>query len=98
MSPAQAWRTLADTFHSLPQLVDYNKLPVDYGPEEAIQIYKNTPLSRAERSLLGFLLHVWNHYDFPFDLSDIQLWDGRHRAVFLNWVNGKTLGEPCRYF
>ncbi|MFA7481184.1 MAG: hypothetical protein WC314_11830 [Vulcanimicrobiota bacterium] len=50
MPQAQAWRTLADTLHSLPQLVDYKKLPVDYGPEKAIQIYKNTPLSRAERS------------------------------------------------
>lgn len=98
MTSVQAWRRLADTFHSLPQLVDYKKLPVDYGPEEAIQIYKNTPLSRAERALLGFLLHVWNRYDFPFELSDIALWDSRHRTAFLNWVNGKTLGEPCRYF
>ena len=98
MSPPEAWRYLADTFHSLPQLVDYKKLPVDYGPEEAIQIYKTAPLSRAERSLLSFLLHVWNHYEFTFDLSDTQIWDNRHRKAFLNWVNGTTLGEPCRYF
>ena len=98
MSSSQAWRTLADTFHSLPRLVDSNKLPVDYGPEEAVQIYKTVPLSSTERSLLSFLLHVWNHYEFTFDLSETMIWDSRHKKAFLNWVNGKTLGEPCRYF
>lgn len=98
MPPAEAWRTLANTFHSLPRLVDANKLPVDYGPDEAIDLYRNVPLSSTERSLLSFLLHVWNHYDFTFDLSETLIWDMKHKKAFLNWVNGKTLGQPCRYF
>ena len=98
MPPAEAWRVLADTFHSLSRLVRANKLPVDYGPEEAIHIYKTAPLSSTERSLLGFLLHVWNHYDFEFDLSEIQFWDGENRKAFMEWIGGQTLGESCRYF
>lgn len=68
LSSAQSWRTLADTFHCLSQLIRYNKL------------------------------HVWNHHDFKFDLSDILFWDTLHKKAFFNWVNGQTLGRPCRYF
>jgi hypothetical protein len=98
MPPTQAWRVLADTFHSLPQLVDANKLPINYGPEEAIDLYRNVPLSSRERSLLSFLLHVWNRYEFDFALSDLMFWDFDHQKAFSEWVGGQTLGQACRYF
>jgi hypothetical protein len=98
MPPIQAWRTLADTFRATDLLVRRDKLPTNYKPEDAIFLYREVPLSTHERSILGFLLHVWNQYDFPFELSDIVGWDQAHQQAFTGWVTGKTLGQPLRYF
>jgi hypothetical protein len=104
MPPIQTWRILADTFRATDLLVRRGKLPADYKPEDAIFLYNEVPLSTHERNILGFLLHVWNKYDFPFELSEVEGWDPRHpppvgtRQAFIGWVTGKTLGRPLRYF
>ena len=97
MSPPQAWRLLARSFHITELFVRRQRLPENYGPEDAVALFKE-PLSTHERSLLSFLLHVWNRYDFPFELSEVAGWDSRHQRAFTNWANGRTLGRPCRYF
>ena len=51
-----------------------------------------------ERSILSFLLHVWNRYDYSFDLSEVAMWNPEHQRAFCDWANGKTLGKRCRYF
>ena len=106
MPPTQSWQLLANTFHAIDLLVRCGKLPADYGPEDAIFLYREVPLSTHERNILGFLLHVWNKYDFPFEsvsvpegpLSEVEGWDPRHQQAFIGWVTGKTLGRPLRYF
>tara|TARA_Y100000815_G_scaffold270151_1_gene294314 strand:- start:547 stop:843 length:297 start_codon:yes stop_codon:yes gene_type:complete len=98
MSPTQTWQQLAGTFHAIDLLTRYGKLPAEYKPEDAIYLYKEVPLSTHERNVIGFLLHVWNHYDFPFELSEVAGWDPRHQQAFIGWVTGKTLGRPMRYF
>lgn len=65
--------------------------------EHALTIF-NCALSTSERSVFGFLLHIWNQYDFSFKLSDTLIWDNGHRKAFVAWANGRTLGEPFRYF
>ena len=98
MTQTQAWRTLANSFHHLPRIIQGGKLPANYTPQDMIEAYRSEPLSTSERSLFSFLLHVWNRYEFQFDLAEICFWDDGHRNAFLSWVNGKTLGTPCRYF
>ena len=98
MSPLQAWQLLANTFHAIDLLIRYGKLPADYKPEDAIFLYREGPLSTNERTILGFLLHVWNKYELPFELSDAEGWDPSHQQAFIGWVTGKTLGRPLRYF
>lgn len=106
MSPLQSWQLLANTFHAIDLLIGYGKLPANYDrrkslwdkPEDAIFLYTEVPLSTHERNILGFLLHVWNKYDFPFELSEVEGWDPRHQQAFIGWVTGKTLGRPMRYF
>ena len=98
MTPLQSWQLLANTFHAIDLLIRYGKLPADYKPEDAIRLCREVPLSTHERNILGFLLHVWNKYDFPFELSEVEGWDPRHQQAFIGWVTGKTLGRPMRYF
>ena len=97
MSPTQAWRILAKSFNIISRLVQFQRLSDDFSPEDAIALHEE-PISTHERSVLSFLLHVWNRYDFPFELSEVVLWGPQHQQAFRDWVNGKTLGTPCRYF
>ncbi len=97
MPPAQAWRLFAKTFHVTNLLVQRDRLPKNFLPEHAIELFEEA-ISTHERSILSFLLHVWNRYDFPFELSEVVLWGPQHQQAFRDWVNGKTLGTPCRYF
>jgi len=105
MPPIQAWQLLAKTFQLTELLVRRDRLPENFQPEHAIALYEE-PISTHERSILSFLLHVWNRYDFTFEsasvpegpLSEVAMWGPEHQRAFSNWVNGRTLGEPCRYF
>ena len=97
MSPTQAWRILAKSFHVTNLLVHRDRLPEDYQPFDAIELFKE-PLSTHEHSVLSFLIHVWDRHDFPFELSTVSAWDEKHQRAFSNWASGRTLGRPCRYF
>lgn len=97
MPPFQAWRTLANTFALIELLILRDRLPEDFQPADAITVYEEA-LSTHERSILSFLLHVWNRYDYPFELSEVAVWGPDHQRAFINWVSGRTLGKPCRYF
>lgn len=97
MSQSQAWQNLAKTFALTELLIRRDRLPKDFQPADAIALYEEA-ISTHERSILSFLLHVWNRYDFPFELSDVAMWDPNHLQAFSKWVNGETLGKPCRYF
>jgi hypothetical protein len=97
MPPAQAWQLLAKTFALTELLILRDRLPKDFQPTDAIALCEGA-ISTHERSVLSFLLHVWNRYDFPFELSEVAMWGPDHQRAFSNWVNGETLGKPCRYF
>jgi len=97
MSPPQAWRILAKSFAVTDLFIRRRRLPEDFSPEHAIALHEE-PISTHERSVLSFLLHVWNRYDFPFDLSEVAGWTEQHQRAFSNWASGRTLGRPCRYF
>ena len=91
------WQKFAKTFDLTERMVKGDRLPDDFYPEHAVQLFDET-LSTYERSVLSFLLHVWNRYDFPFELSEVAGWTEQHQRAFSNWANGRTLGRPCRYF
>lgn len=97
MPPKQAWRTLAKSFHLTNVFVRARRLPEDFQPVDAIDLYEEA-ISTQERSILSFLLHVWNRYDYSFDLSEVAGWDERHQRAFSDWAGGRTLGRPCKYF
>ena len=97
MPPVHAWQLLAKTFQLTEVLVLRDRLPEDFKPEHAVELYKE-PISTPERSILSFLLHVWNRYDYSFDLSEVAMWNPEHQRAFCDWANGKTLGKRCRYF
>lgn len=92
------WRTLANSFPSLSQMIAIGRLPADYAPETLLGYCEYAAISRLERSVFSFLLHVWGQYDFDFTLSDTLLWDDGNRLAFVAWANGCTLGQPFRYF
>lgn len=101
MSPTttiERWRALAERFHYIAASVRYGKLPADFEPEDLEYLANRGPVSLSEQAVLGFLLHIWSRVEFPFELSQTADWDGEHRRAFIDWVTGRTLGEPCRYF
>lgn len=93
MNRIPEWRQLADRF---PLIV--RKLPEDFKPIDLDEMRKMIPLSPAEHDMAQFLLHVWNRYDYPFQLDQVLGWDNPHLQVFLDWFSGKLFGVPVRYF
>ena len=91
------WQKLAKTFNFTERMVRGDRLPADFYPEHAVALFQE-PLSTYERSELLFLLHVWNRYDFPFELSEVAGWSDESLHAFGRWVTGQTLKDPCRYF
>ena len=98
MQDVHRWRLLADSFPCLPRMVAGKRIPTDYTPATLIDLCSNAALSTSERSVFSFLLHIWNQYDHSFTLSDTLIWDTGNRTAFVCWANGRTLGEPLRYF
>lgn len=91
------WRTLAGHFPCTAALVTQGKLPQNYEPRDVIKLYAAGPVSSDERRVLLFLLHVWNRYDYPFELSEAMTWDPSHLKAFLGWISGRILGGPFLY-
>ena len=91
------WQKFAKTFDFTERMVRGDRLPADFYPEHAVALF-GEPLSTYERSVLSFLLHVWNRYDFPFELSEVAGWSDESLHAFGNWATGQVLNEPCRYF
>lgn len=91
------WQKFARTFDLTERMVCGDRLPADFYPEHAVALFQE-PLSTYERSVLSFLLHVWNRYDFPFDLSEVAGWSDDNLHSFGRWATGQTLKDPCRYF
>ena len=98
MNDISRWRCLADSFPCLSRMMAGKRIPANYTPETLIDLARHGALSTSERSVLSFLLHVWNKYDFTFELPDTQIWDADHQKAFIAWSNGRTLGKPLRYF
>ena len=98
MNQLHSWRLLADSFPCVTRMMAGKRIPTDYTPETLIEFRQHSPLSTSERSVFSFLLHVWNKYDFSFELPDTQLWDPKHQKAFIAWASGRKLGKPLRYF
>ena len=98
MDAMSRWQLLADSFPCLARMVAGKRIPANYTPQTLIDLCNSTALSISERSVFSFLLHIWNKYDFAFELPDTQMWDTDHQRAFIAWVNGRTLGKPLRYF
>jgi hypothetical protein len=98
MNDVCRWRLLADSFPCLARMVAVERIPANYTPKTLIDLSRHDALSTSERSVFSFLLHVWNQYEFSFTLSDTLIWDTGNRKAFIFWANGRTLGEPLRYF
>jgi hypothetical protein len=98
MNELHRWRLLADSFPCVTRMMAGKRIPADFTPDTLIDLHQHAALSTSERSVFSFLLHVWNQYDHCFTLSDTLIWDTGHRQAFVCWANGRTLGEPLRYF
>lgn len=97
-NPLLNWRCLAERFHCITMMVWQKKLPNNFEPYDLYKLKEKGAATRSELAVLQFLLHVWNHQEYEFELSGMVSWDDDHRAAFADWVNGKTLGSPSRYF
>ena len=97
MPAVPAWQRFAKTFQLIEFLVLRDRLPENFRPFDAIELYQG-PINIGDRSVLSFVLHVWNCKEFRFELSEVAEWGPRHQQAFRDWVNGNTLGKPCRYF
>lgn len=98
MNQIPDWQRLAQSFPCTARLISSGKLPENYQPSDFIELHSEGPLSTAERSVVQFLLHVWNRYEFSFELPEMMGWDLGHQEAFVEWANGRTLGRPLRYF
>lgn len=93
----QRWRTLADRFRCTQVFLQRGRLAADYGPTDVIGLLEEA-LSSSERVIFTFLCHVWNRYDYPFELSEVVIFDDEHRQALADWITGKATGEPVHYF
>lgn len=98
MNQTGHWQLFTQHFPCISTMVRQGKLPDNYQPQDVIVLYHEGGVSSDELRVLHFLLHVWNRYEFPFELSEMMTWDSRHRKALIDWVSGRTLGTPCRYF
>ena len=96
MTRTDEWREIAVAFHRIAHHVATGNLPADFEPGDLTRLPERVPLSGAEQGVISFLLHIWNHSENPFDLSQTQRWDEEHLAAFGRWVTEPE--EPCRYF
>ena len=93
----QRWRALADRFRCTQVFLDRGRLPENYEPRHVIGLLEEA-LSSSERVIFTFLCHVWNRYDYPFELSEVVIFDRDHRQALADWVTGKATGVPVQYF
>ena len=91
------WQQFAKTFQITEHFIRADRLPKDFYPEHAVALFEE-PLSTQERSTLSFLLHVWNRYEYPFELSEVAGWSEEHQRALGAWVMGRSLDDLCRYF
>jgi len=95
-SRVKEWREIANSFHRVAHHVAQGNLSSDYQAADLERLPARVPLCGAEQGVFNFLLHIWNHHDHPFDLSEIQRWDEDHLAALGSWVTDPD--EPSRYF
>lgn len=71
---------------SFPSLLDH--FDGQAWDTEALSDWKNGPYaSSGGAHAAAFVLHVWNHYRFAFDLGGaMDHWDGAHRAAWQAWA------------
>ena len=96
MSQATEWRQVATSFHRIAHQVEKGNLPPDFEAADLARLSERVPLSGAEQGVVSFLLHIWDHTENPFNLTETQRWDDEHLAAFGRWVTDPE--EPCRYF
>jgi len=75
--------TLRDSFPSLRDHFDGTVWDVEY-----LSDWKNGPYaSSGGAAAAAFVLHVWNHYRFTFDMGQaFNHWDDAHRAAWIAWA------------
>lgn len=96
MSQSQEWREVAISFHRIAHHVSKGNLPPDFEAGDLDRLSERVPLSGSEQGVVSFCLHIWNHAEHKFDLTETQRWDEEHLAAFGGWVTDSE--EPCRYF
>lgn len=94
----EKWHTFAQLFHCIDFMVRIGRLPADFTPDHLVDMLEQGPLSSGEANVSRFLLHAWDRYQHPFDLSDAIGWDRKHLAILSAWVSGEATGEPLHYF
>ena len=96
MTNLERWRAVACDFHSVRWCLERGTLRPDFEPIDLDRLSKQ-PASRAVKGVFSFLLHCWNSAN-RFDLAEIRRWDREHINAFVDWVNGRSTGQPCHYF
>ena len=101
MPAVDHWRDLAGSFLCILSLVRHRLLKPHFQPQDLELLCHHRArgtLQLEVRGVLEFLLHVWDHQLFKFELSTVAAWSESHQRSFTRWVTGETLGQPCRYF
>lgn len=92
----EKWRQVALSFHAVRQELASGDLVTNFEPHD-LALLLRLPRSLAVKGVFCFLTHIWNQEN-PFELSQIQRWDRKHRMAFRDWLEGRVTGEPCHYF
>ncbi len=82
MSPADRVTLLADSFPAL------RKAPgVAPWDEKKFVRWMKSGVSHGELCAARFVLSVWNHYDYKFDMHEAMgVWDNDNLAAFVAWA------------
>jgi hypothetical protein len=98
----EAWRAWPAESQSAWAFIHQETLPKidDLTPAHLVDFLsseeKEPTAGESDRSVLRFLLHIWNYKDHPFDVGEIVSWSRRDLKMFANWL---TMGsKPCPVF
>lgn len=100
--PIEMWRGLVCLSGTLQAFIRQEVLPGldDLTPDHIVNFLEKEKVdetcAESDRSVLRFMLRVWDYTKYDFDYSEITLWGWKDIEMFSKWLTDPMM--PCEVF